>query len=414
MVNIGGGGYGCGMSLAKDASNHLRILSRNDEPGGWLYKGELTVPNKWRCITTYPGMPNQHVAGMGGMYEGVYGTYPIAYMVTNDPVGTQGSGGRGNARSCVYKSIDGGDTWSQTAMTAISGYVLNKFSGPHMAVDKNNNNICYVNAFPGSIHYTYNGGATWRVCNTLLGALKSATATANSVSGGNSFEVDLNPIAGTIDSQYACYDVQHPLALGTNGGNDLIGTCPSWIGSITGTTLTVTKCIYAVPINEKFRAQGSSAVTVGTSITGQIIKGTVADDAHLPTTGQVYGDTYLTTADGQYKIWTGSAWGGATASSSTSSGSIYDYTVQLTGVTNYITADQYPPNANSISGTNIPAGTKVLLQLSGVPGGDGNYYALALGSISIDPRNASRQIEGPEHRRTRANKTARRRAIDLS
>ena len=163
--------------------------------------------------------------GAGRVYEIAYAPSNRlrAYAVMNGMPTEAGSGGRPSPKFFVVRSDDGAITWSLTGKTTVSASTPNKFAGPHMAVDPNNADIVYLMALPGVVYVTYNGGSNWSRVDALLAALPSCNATANANDGANTVSVDSNPIAKAAAGVYAAYDATRELALGTNGGYDLVG-----------------------------------------------------------------------------------------------------------------------------------------------------------------------------------------------
>lgn len=373
MMEVGGGGYACGLAITEDGHGNVRCLLRNDEPSGFLWRS--SSPTAWVNVLTNPRIAGIDAGSMGGVYEWAWGkpspgVYPRAYGCFGNPLtGTEGTNSRPNNRNTVYRSDDGGETWTPTATSGplagarFSGDGTNKFPGPHMAVDPNNPDICYLMGLSGAVYVTYNGGATWRVVSALLGALKSATCNANNTGGNNTVLVDVNPIAPSAAAQYYAYDVQHEFALGTNSGFDQVTqSSATWTGSISGTVLTVTANNYGLVVGDVIGTSGASPITNGTQILSQRVLGSVANYAALPG-GAAVGDTYFSNADNGYFVFTGSVWGRTTATMTHTGFN----ELTLTGVSGYL--QLYSP----ISGTGIPANCILIQQLTGFPGRDGAY-----------------------------------------
>ncbi len=236
MGRVDAGGFLFGLDSSDDGANSL-LLGRNDEAGAFRYSSANPVGALWTNCASGNAISGRTLNTSGNPYEMAWGPkvggVPTAAMVISPNVPSLGAGTQGNARQTLYYSSNAAVTFTPTNLTSISGTADSAYAGPHIAIDPNNSQIIYVIYINGCIKVTYNGGTTWHTVSALLGALFSGTATANTTSGGTVITMaGGNPINGISTSQFAAFDNNHELAVGSNGNFD-------WVSSGTSTTATI-------------------------------------------------------------------------------------------------------------------------------------------------------------------------------
>jgi hypothetical protein len=327
--------------------------------------------------------PNMDACGsaVGGSapHEMAYaasGSRVYACMVTMTTI--IGANGRPRGEYMVVRSDDGGVTWSPTALLRFSGYNNGntKYMGPHMCVDPNNQDICYLMSIAGIVFVTYNGGTSWSRMDGLMTNMPSATVAANVTPGGGTIHIDSIPFPSGSpgSSNMAVYNATADTTLGTLGGYDFIEATFTATGQISGTTLTVT----SAPNQPLRLPDGGShpavriagaGVTTGTTITSQIILGNVATVGALPG-GASLGDTYTVTGQGGVYVWNGSAW----------------QTASTLHIGQYVVSASQTVSSTLISQVTIFAGNTEYRSGSSGPGvnsGDVLYFGMG-GGVQVD------------------------------
>ena len=227
MGRIDGGGFAFGVSASDDGSGNTLLLARNDEAGAFRYSSANAVGKRWTNCGAANAVTGRTLNTTGNCYENVFGPkvggVACAAMAIAPSPETLGADGQLNLRQTLFYSSDKGLTFTPTALTSVSGAADTAYAGPHIVIDPNNAQIIYVIGLSGVIKVTYNGGANWHVVSALLGALYHANANGGQTSNGQIVNLTpSNPINGIGTIQFAAYDLQNELAVGSNGGYDYV------------------------------------------------------------------------------------------------------------------------------------------------------------------------------------------------
>jgi len=157
-LKIGAGGYSTGMDVAPDGTKVMRV----DVFGAYRWTG-----TQWVQLVTSQSMPAGVVAP--GNNNGVY---EIRIAPSNSNIFYMMYGG------LVYKSINQGATWTQTAFAPSpaepNGEANDNYRtfGQKMAVDPANPNVVYVGTESSGLWMTANGGTSW----TNIAAVPAGTS----------------------------------------------------------------------------------------------------------------------------------------------------------------------------------------------------------------------------------------------
>lgn len=190
----GAGGFNQGMSIAADGT----MVLRTDTYGAYKWNPTGNPPvgaagsGTWSQLVTSSSMPADYVAMSPnltgfGVYEiqVCYSNSSIMYMLTVD-VNTLELTAGGNQNSTVFKSTNGGSTWSRTAFTPIpSGNAQEnqgtyKEFGPKIAIDSSNCNHVYVGTAGSGLFLSTDGNTFSTVSTSLVpAALSTCTGSVN-------------------------------------------------------------------------------------------------------------------------------------------------------------------------------------------------------------------------------------------
>jgi hypothetical protein len=212
-LKIGGGGFVTSLDMQSDGTK----LARTDTYGGYLLVGGV-----WQQLVTRNSMPSPDngidtiPTNQGGAYELVAAPSNTShlYILFN---------------GYVFTSTNKGSSWTRSAfvqdLTANTGDGY-RTAGKFMAVDPNNENICYVGT-PTKLSVTTDGGATW---TTVSGVV----APTNTSHGGVEIAFDTTSLhPGNVTQTIYAASYGNGVYVTTNGG-----------GSWTKTTGTPTTCLH--------------------------------------------------------------------------------------------------------------------------------------------------------------------------
>jgi hypothetical protein len=139
-VKIGAGGYLTGIDIEPDGT----MVVRTDTYGAYIWNG-----TGWEQLVTADSMPDGS-ARTGGAYEIQIAPSDTStfYMALN---------------GYVYKSLDRGQSWTQTGFSPVSMVNLDdRMDGQKMAIDPNDANTVFVGTQQNGLFVTHDGGATWQ------------------------------------------------------------------------------------------------------------------------------------------------------------------------------------------------------------------------------------------------------------
>jgi photosystem II stability/assembly factor-like uncharacterized protein len=140
-LKIGAGGYITGIDIAPDGT----MVMRTDTYGAYIWRAD-----QWEQLVTAESMPADIIHG-GGVYEIKIAPSDsnILYMMFSGD---------------VYRSIDGGETWSTTSFENVAQDPngITRTDGQKMAVDPNDPDVVYAGTENDGLFVTRNGGATWQ------------------------------------------------------------------------------------------------------------------------------------------------------------------------------------------------------------------------------------------------------------
>lgn len=150
-VKIGAGGFLSGMDVHSDGT---RVV-RTDTYGAYKYN---TNTNKWEQLVTMSRMPSAD----SGVDKEVQGVFEIKIAPTDSDIMYMALAGY------VYKTTDGGLLWTRTGFTKIdpvesmrANGTYDRLSGQKMAIDPANEDVVYLGSRRDGLFKTDDGGDTW-------------------------------------------------------------------------------------------------------------------------------------------------------------------------------------------------------------------------------------------------------------
>lgn len=237
---LGGGGFANNLSASPDGS--IRFVTGNT-PNLYRWRSSTGL---WDNQSTSPTMDNlgiKPLKGPGTCDFVAVGPDNLRVYLTCALIGADqrvgyintGGGKQGLDHGQLYRSDDGGNSWSRPGTNVGSTGIsipldygsggLTPFGGPRMVVDPNNKDVVWGMMYNGIVWVSYNGGVTIHIVQALADlTLLKCQATANCVLGLKTITVDSNPVAASFDyAHYGVYNMDHPFSLGGSsfGGGDM-------------------------------------------------------------------------------------------------------------------------------------------------------------------------------------------------
>lgn len=172
---VGAGGFNQGLSIGTDDT----LMVRTDTYGAYRWDPAGISPTgttgTWTQLITALSMPSDYVNGAVGQasqgcYEiqMCYSTPSVVYMMFGDVDATN------SGNSTVFKSINSGNTWTRTGFTSIPGSNAPpndgnwKHHGPKICIKPSDPTHLFVGTQGSGLFKSTDGGATWSLVSTSL------------------------------------------------------------------------------------------------------------------------------------------------------------------------------------------------------------------------------------------------------
>jgi hypothetical protein len=222
-INIGAGGFISGYDQHTDGT----LVARADTYGAFLWDAPTST---WKPLITESSIPSGTILHQGGG-----GCFEIRIAKTNSSILYMVYNGR------VYKSTNKGTSWTQTNFAPLNAdYDLGANSGLQrifdrkMAIDPLNANVVYVGTMNSGLFRTLDGGTTW----TQLAVPVSPGSATDQEAGitGIIFDPTASNLSGRSSKLYA-HSRGNGYYVSTNGGD-------TWTLVANGPTAAISSCTF--------------------------------------------------------------------------------------------------------------------------------------------------------------------------
>jgi len=188
QLKIGDGGQVSGIDIAPDNT----IVVRTDSYGAYIWNG-----TQWQSLVTSSSMPAAFAQPTHDKI--IQGVYEVRVASSNSNVLYM------EYKGYLFKSINRGATWTQTALAPATGESANgnfKFMGQKMAIDPNNPNVVVVGTPQAGLFITTNGGDAWQSASSVPASLQDSSSLYPGFSG-IAFDPALGVTGGRTNTIFA-------------------------------------------------------------------------------------------------------------------------------------------------------------------------------------------------------------------
>jgi hypothetical protein len=151
VAPLGAGGWITGLDVHADGT----MVARPDTYG--CYKFDRATET-WTQMVSATSLPAKY-----RLPYSIFGGHEICIAPSNSSIMYLSWGSSGFPTGAVLKSVNGGTTWTETALNGIilDSNTDQRHYSPKMAVDPVNPNVVWFGVPGGGVYYTDNGGDTW-------------------------------------------------------------------------------------------------------------------------------------------------------------------------------------------------------------------------------------------------------------
>jgi photosystem II stability/assembly factor-like uncharacterized protein len=151
VAPLGAGGWITGLDVHSDGT----LVARPDTYGCYKFDRETET---WTQMVSADSMPVDY-----HLPYSIFGGHEICIAPSDSDVMYLSWGSSGFPTAAVFKSVDGGVTWTETALNGITldSNTDQRHYSPKMAVDPANPDVVWFGEPGGGVYYTDDGGDTW-------------------------------------------------------------------------------------------------------------------------------------------------------------------------------------------------------------------------------------------------------------